>query len=149
MACLPPALERAREGPYQRIARGIYLPTKAEAAQWDWIEAATRRPDATIYRTSYAAHASALQPSRSRAYPTVLGATAADLGRELSWQGALANTLLRLANASRRTGDDHVAEAAPEAAAILRQNGRDLLEPSHGAAARSRRRFRVPAWAAG
>jgi len=59
----------AREGPYQRIARGIYLPTKAEAADWDWIEAATRRPDATIYLTSYAAHASALRPSRSRAYP--------------------------------------------------------------------------------
>ena len=76
----------------------------------------------------------------------VLGATAADLCRELGWQVALANTLLRLADASRRTGDDHVAESTPEVAAILRQNGRDLLEPSHGAAARSRRRCRVPAW---
>ena len=63
-------------------------------------------------------------------------ATAADLCRELGWQVALANTLLRLADASRRTGDDHVAEAAQEeAAAILRLTGRDLLEPSHGAAA--------------
>jgi len=66
----------------------------------------------------------------------VLAATAADLCRELGWQVALANTLLRLAAASRRTGDDHVAEAAQaEAAAILRLTGRDLLEPSHGAAA--------------
>ena len=64
-------------------------------------------------------------------------ATAADLCRELGWQVALANTLLRLAEASRRTGDDHVAEAAQEeAAAILLLTGRDLLEPSHGAAAR-------------
>lgn len=38
----------AREGRLERIARGIYLPPHAPAADWDWIEAATRRPDATI-----------------------------------------------------------------------------------------------------
>lgn len=38
----------ARAGRVDRIARGIYLPAEAEAADWDWIEAATRRPEATI-----------------------------------------------------------------------------------------------------
>jgi predicted transcriptional regulator of viral defense system len=38
----------AQEGRYERIARGIYLPADAAAADWDWMEAATRRPDATI-----------------------------------------------------------------------------------------------------
>ena len=38
----------ARNGRYQRIARGIYLPADTEAADWDWIEAATRCADATI-----------------------------------------------------------------------------------------------------
>ncbi|WP_068396852.1 type IV toxin-antitoxin system AbiEi family antitoxin domain-containing protein [Kribbia dieselivorans] len=38
----------AREGRLERIARGIYLPADAPAADWDWVEAATRRPDATI-----------------------------------------------------------------------------------------------------
>jgi len=42
----------AREGRYERIARGIYLPADAAAADWDWLEAATRRPDATICLTS-------------------------------------------------------------------------------------------------
>ena len=42
----------AREGKYERIARGIYLPADAAAADWDWLEAATRRPDATICLTS-------------------------------------------------------------------------------------------------
>jgi len=46
----------AREGRLERIARGIYLPTDAEAADWDWIEAATRRPDTTICLTSALAH---------------------------------------------------------------------------------------------
>ena len=46
----------AREGRYQRIARGIYLPTDTNAADWDWIEAAARRPDATICLTSALAH---------------------------------------------------------------------------------------------
>ncbi|MGH8472965.1 MAG: type IV toxin-antitoxin system AbiEi family antitoxin domain-containing protein [Gammaproteobacteria bacterium] len=38
----------AKAGTYQRIARGIYRPADAPAADWDWIEAATRRSDATI-----------------------------------------------------------------------------------------------------
>lgn len=46
----------AREGRLERIARGIYLPTDALAADWDWIEAATRRPDATICLASALAH---------------------------------------------------------------------------------------------
>lgn len=46
----------AREGRLARIARGIYLPADAPAADWDWIEAATRRPDATICLTSALAH---------------------------------------------------------------------------------------------
>ncbi|MFT3861139.1 type IV toxin-antitoxin system AbiEi family antitoxin domain-containing protein [Micropruina sp.] len=46
----------AREGRLERIARGIYLSTDAAAADWDWIEAATRRPDATICLASALAH---------------------------------------------------------------------------------------------
>lgn len=46
----------ARDGRLDRIARGIYLPSDASAADWDWIEAATRRPDATICLTSALAH---------------------------------------------------------------------------------------------
>ena len=46
----------AREGRLERIARGIYLPSDAPAADWDWIEAATRRPDATICLASALAH---------------------------------------------------------------------------------------------
>lgn len=43
------ALYRAtRAGKFERIARGIYRPADAPAADWDWIEAAARRPDATI-----------------------------------------------------------------------------------------------------
>ena len=42
----------ARQGRYERIARGIYLPSDAAAADWDRLEAATRRPDATICLTS-------------------------------------------------------------------------------------------------
>lgn len=38
----------AQDGRYNRIARGIYLPADAAAAEWDWLEAATRRADATI-----------------------------------------------------------------------------------------------------
>ena len=37
-----------RAGRYERIARGIYQPTDAEAGDLDWIEAAARRPDAII-----------------------------------------------------------------------------------------------------
>ncbi len=46
----------ARAGQLDRIARGIYLPAEASAADWDQIEAATRRPDATICLTSALAH---------------------------------------------------------------------------------------------
>lgn len=42
----------AGDGRYARIARGVYLPADAAAADWDWLEAATRRPDATICLTS-------------------------------------------------------------------------------------------------
>lgn len=46
----------AREGRYERIARGIYIPADRAAADWDWLEAATRRPEATICLTSALAH---------------------------------------------------------------------------------------------
>lgn len=46
----------AQEGRYERIARGIYLPAEASGADWDWIEAATRRPLATICLASALAH---------------------------------------------------------------------------------------------
>lgn len=46
----------ARAGRFDRIARGIYLPTEALAADWDQLEAATRRPDATICLASALAH---------------------------------------------------------------------------------------------
>lgn len=38
----------ARDGRLERIARGIYLPSNAPTADWDWLEAATRRADATL-----------------------------------------------------------------------------------------------------
>jgi predicted transcriptional regulator of viral defense system len=47
---------RARAGQFDRIARGIYLPVEAPAADWDQLEAAIRRPDATICLTSALAH---------------------------------------------------------------------------------------------
>ncbi|MFT3970156.1 MAG: type IV toxin-antitoxin system AbiEi family antitoxin domain-containing protein [Micropruina sp.] len=46
----------ARDGRLERIARGIYLPADAPSADWDWIEAATRRPEATICLASALAH---------------------------------------------------------------------------------------------
>lgn len=46
----------AKAGRYDRIARGLYLPADAGAADWDWLEAASRRPDATICLTSALAH---------------------------------------------------------------------------------------------
>ncbi|OBJ86616.1 type IV toxin-antitoxin system AbiEi family antitoxin domain-containing protein [Mycobacterium asiaticum] len=46
----------ARAGRLDRVARGIYLPSDASTADWDQIEAATRRPDATICLTSALAH---------------------------------------------------------------------------------------------
>ncbi|OKH84425.1 hypothetical protein EB75_04645 [Mycobacterium sp. ST-F2] len=47
---------RARSGQIDRIARGIYLPSDAPAADWDQLEAATRRTDATICLTSALAY---------------------------------------------------------------------------------------------
>jgi predicted transcriptional regulator of viral defense system len=47
---------RAAAGDYDRIARGIYLPADADAADWDWLEAASRHPRATICLTSALAH---------------------------------------------------------------------------------------------
>lgn len=46
----------ARAGRLERIARGIYRAADAPAADWEQIEAATRRPDATICLTSALAH---------------------------------------------------------------------------------------------
>jgi predicted transcriptional regulator of viral defense system len=46
----------ARAGRYDRLARGLYLPADAPAADWDWLEATSRRPDATICLTSALAH---------------------------------------------------------------------------------------------
>ncbi|OMB99878.1 hypothetical protein A5733_05000 [Mycobacterium sp. NS-7484] len=46
----------ARAGQFDRIARGIYLPTEASAADWDQLEAAIKRPDATICLISALAH---------------------------------------------------------------------------------------------
>lgn len=42
----------AQSGRYDKLARGIYRDSEAPSADWDWIEAATRRPDATICLTS-------------------------------------------------------------------------------------------------
>lgn len=46
----------AHAGKYDRIGRGIYRAADAPAADWDWIEAATRRSDATICLTSALAY---------------------------------------------------------------------------------------------
>jgi predicted transcriptional regulator of viral defense system len=46
----------AKAGRYDRIARGLYLAADAGAADWDWLEAASRRSDATICLTSALAH---------------------------------------------------------------------------------------------
>jgi predicted transcriptional regulator of viral defense system len=46
----------AHAGQLDRIARGIYLPADASAADWDQLEAATRRSDATICLTSALAY---------------------------------------------------------------------------------------------
>lgn len=47
---------RASAGQLERIARGIYLSPEAPAADWDQLEAAIRRPDATICLTSALAY---------------------------------------------------------------------------------------------
>lgn len=46
----------ARTGRYERIARGLYRSVDAPPADWDRIEAASRRRDATICLTSALAH---------------------------------------------------------------------------------------------
>jgi predicted transcriptional regulator of viral defense system len=46
----------ARSGRYDRIARGIYRPSGAGPADLDLVEAAARRPDATICLMSALAH---------------------------------------------------------------------------------------------
>ncbi|MGO1384749.1 MAG: type IV toxin-antitoxin system AbiEi family antitoxin domain-containing protein [Arachnia sp.] len=45
----------AEDGRLERIARGIYLPMDSEA-DWDWVEAATRRPNATVCLASALVH---------------------------------------------------------------------------------------------
>lgn len=43
----------AASGRLERIARGLYLPAGTPAAaDWEWLEAAARRPDATVCLTS-------------------------------------------------------------------------------------------------
>jgi len=44
------------EGRWKRIGRGIYVPADAPAADWDQLEAATRRPEPTICLVSALAH---------------------------------------------------------------------------------------------
>lgn len=46
----------AREGSLERIARGIYRDADAPAADFDWLEAATRRSNATICLVSALSH---------------------------------------------------------------------------------------------
>jgi predicted transcriptional regulator of viral defense system len=47
---------RAHAGAYEKIARGLYLPADADAADWDWLEAAAKHRKATICLTSALAH---------------------------------------------------------------------------------------------
>ena len=46
----------AQAGRFERIARGLYRPADAPAADLDWIEAAARRPEATLCLTSALAY---------------------------------------------------------------------------------------------
>lgn len=46
----------AKSGQWNRIARGIYLPADAPAADWDQLEAVTRRPEATLCLITALAH---------------------------------------------------------------------------------------------
>ena len=51
------ALRRAAvTGRLDRVARGLYLPSDAPTTDWEWLEAAARRPDATICLTSALAY---------------------------------------------------------------------------------------------
>lgn len=47
---------RANAGAYEKIARGLYLPSDADTADWDWLEAAARHPKATLCLTSALAY---------------------------------------------------------------------------------------------
>ena len=46
----------AERGELVRIAPGIFLPADATAADWEWVEAASRRPESTICLTSALAY---------------------------------------------------------------------------------------------
>jgi predicted transcriptional regulator of viral defense system len=46
----------AGRGQLDRVSRGIYLPAGSEPATWDWLEAVTRRPRATVCLISALAH---------------------------------------------------------------------------------------------
>ncbi|MBK8460607.1 MAG: type IV toxin-antitoxin system AbiEi family antitoxin domain-containing protein [Micropruina sp.] len=53
----PAGLHRAAQaGRLERFARGLYRPADAPATDLDWLEAAMRRPDATICLTSALAY---------------------------------------------------------------------------------------------
>ncbi|MBO0610910.1 type IV toxin-antitoxin system AbiEi family antitoxin domain-containing protein [Myceligenerans salitolerans] len=45
-----------RDGRFERIARGLYRAADAEPGEWEWIEAAARRQDATICLASALAY---------------------------------------------------------------------------------------------
>lgn len=47
---------QAHAGNYEKIGRGLYLPADANAADWDWLEAASRHARSTICLTSALAH---------------------------------------------------------------------------------------------
>ncbi|MFK5058057.1 hypothetical protein ACI4AF_29515, partial [Klebsiella pneumoniae] len=46
----------AKNGGWERIARGLYLPADSSAADWDQLEASARRPEATICLVSALAY---------------------------------------------------------------------------------------------
>lgn len=46
----------AKSGGWERIARGLYLPSDSSAADWDQLEASARRPEATICLVSALAY---------------------------------------------------------------------------------------------
>jgi predicted transcriptional regulator of viral defense system len=75
-----------RDGHYDRIARGVYLSSDSPAADWDWLEAATRRADATICLTSALAQhdlTDAIPPALDVAVPR--GARIPASGGSIAW----------------------------------------------------------------
>jgi hypothetical protein len=76
----------ARDGRYERIARGVYVPAGEAEADWDWLEAVARRPEATICLVSALA-----QHDLSDAIPVALdvaiprGARIPATGSALAW----------------------------------------------------------------